>query len=142
MCEVCDSRLMLETRCVRFVTPGVLLETRCEVCDSRCDVGDSCEVCEARFYACDSFCEIFDCKYDVETFAGFLTQGIMFVMRFEICDPRFNVWDSFEFYGAKCYICDSFCEDFDPRFEVYDLRHGLLHSSCRQDIQPPLTPPS
>jgi len=24
------------------VNPGVLLETRCEVCDSRCDVGDSC----------------------------------------------------------------------------------------------------
>jgi hypothetical protein len=52
-----------------------------------------------------SFCEIFDFRYDIDTRVRCLIQGIKLVMRSEISDSKYNVFDLFcEVYDARCYV--------------------------------------
>jgi hypothetical protein len=95
----------------------------------------------------DSFCEIFDRRFEARC-VRFLTQGIMLVIRSEIFDSRYDVFDSLcEVYNARFYVFDSFGEIFDfwydidtrvrfltqgimlvIRSEVFDPRFNVCHS--------------
>jgi len=55
---------MFETRCVRFMRPGVVFYSFCEIFDSRYDVFDLCEVfVYTRYDVFDSLCEVYGAMY-------------------------------------------------------------------------------